>query len=603
MKKVLTKVWQFIKKIILFILKNFFKIEPQKKNIRTQTKTIKNEEIKKILKEQPKKEMEKQAFKETDDAESDSTRELFKESIYKKEYSINKEIIENEFYKLIEKIFKIKIKDLPTPQKKKLQDYTSKKLIVKVEEKITQNNLITTEELKTILKDQLKKDIEKKGYNFEKLVEEPNLYQPEEPFSLESKPEENKILIINPTKLKQDISPLIKDLSEKKVDEIKNGFKIEPIFEKLEPNIEILSPIQTIQEDIKNQEIKKEAIIENKDELTHQTQIIEKENKLESKPNLIQKQVEQSKPSEKEKVNEKQEKIVQKEEQPQKIRIDILKLEQENNKIIEKAKEEYQKEDIVDKEYEMIENIIEEKIIKLEDLLEKPLSDEQRIKITKELDKLKTMQEEVDSHKKSDIEELRLSLEETIPIDEIEYINQKLKKFTNEEELVYKSLENKSKQELEKLEQIIIKDSFKKTSKMLEIPLYLSFPFIKNKYFRKFVGGLFIFRSFTMIKNLIFGVRNPYADIDLLSIQRGSDALTKSISITENNIASFQELKEAILLKYPQLQYDIDFMNDLNTTEENLYKNYEKLLKKDKVVKKYFNKSKILIRKRKKDLT
>ncbi len=251
----------------------------------------------------------------------------------------------------------------------------------------------------------------------------------------------------------------------------------------------------------------------------------------------------------------------------------------------------------------MIENIIEEKIIKLEDLLEKPLSDEQRIKITKELDKLKTMQEEVDSHKKSDIEELRLSLEETIPIDEIEYINQKLKKFTNEEELVYKSLENKSKQELEKLEQIIIKDSFKKTSKMLEIPLYLSFPFIKNKYFRKFVGGLFIFRSFTMIKNLIFGVRNPYADIDLLSIQRGSDALTKSISITENNIASFQELKEAILLKYPQLQYDIDFMNDLNTTEENLYKNYEKLLKKDKVVKKYFNKSKILIRKRKKDLT
>ena len=55
-------------------------------------------------------------------------------------------------------------------------------------------------------------------------------------------------------------------------------------------------------------------------------------------------------------------------------------------------------------------------------------------------------------------------------------------------------------------------------------------------------------------------------------------------------------------MKYPELLEDEDFMKDINNLEEKLKKHYEKLMKQDALVNKYFDKSKNLTRKRKLNL-
>ena len=183
-------------------------------------------------------------------------------------------------------------------------------------------------------------------------------------------------------------------------------------------------------------------------------------------------------------------------------------------------------------------------------------------------------------------------------------VTDKLKKLSEDEEIkrkeiLYKDIENKTNKELREMEKVLIKESYKRALSRLEIPLFLSFPFIKNKYFRKFVAGLFLFRSFGFIRNLVFGFPDNYEPLDLSYIQKGSDALIESINLTEKNIASFQNLKQETFLKYPELMADEDFLKDIKKLEENLKKNYEKLVKQEKLVNKYFDKSKIFTRKRK----
>ncbi len=212
--------------------------------------------------------------------------------------------------------------------------------------------------------------------------------------------------------------------------------------------------------------------------------------------------------------------------------------------------------------------------------------------------------EKVMLHKEQDLEELRVSLEESIPENEIEEVLKKLQELTEDEKLEKKKqeflqLEQKSHKEIEEYKKRKIKEQCKKTLHRLEIPLFLSFPFIKNKHFRRFVKSLFVFKSFSFLKNLLFGPKYTEEEIDLSTIKKGSDALEESIAITEKNKMSFVNLKTSILQKYPDLLKDPEFINTLNGLELKLNEEQEKLIKQEKVVNKYFDKSQVLIRKRK----
>ena len=99
---------------------------------------------------------------------------------------------------------------------------------------------------------------------------------------------------------------------------------------------------------------------------------------------------------------------------------------------------------------------------------------------------------------------------------------------------------------------------------------------------------------------MLFGIPSDYELIDLSYLQKGHYALQESIGITVKNLSTLEEIKRTTLIKYPELGEDEEFLSYINKIEEKLEKNYQNLLKKDKVVNKYFNKSKVLVRKRKK---
>ena len=286
------------------------------------------------------------------------------------------------------------------------------------------------------------------------------------------------------------------------------------------------------------------------------------------------------------------------------IEINFKELERKTEAIKTIAVTECNKEELVDKEYEEIEILVEKKIEEVEALLLKTITPEQKEKLTNELKKLQDIKEQVALHKEQDLEDYRLSLEETISFTEIQLITKQLQEFYDKNEFekkkkLFTETERKTKEEIDKIKQTLIKEQIKKTVHKLEIPLFLSFPFIKNKHFRRLVGGLFIFRSFQFIKNVVFGSKILEENIDLSAIKRGRDALAENIILIEKNKISFEELKQTIFTQYPALLNDEEFLQNVEKLEEKLQKNYKDLVKQEKIVNKYFDKSKVLVRKRK----
>lgn len=528
---------------------------------------------------------------EETDTTPNGSRNLFKEHLQLEQIkALSKEELEEEIYKIIEKIYKIKRDDLSSIQKENLKKYIEK-MIKNLEEEITKKKLIQKEEIQKVMEEKVKKDFQEKKEIYFVIEEIP-----------QEKKEKSEQNYNNSFQKEIYQSPnQIKDQQQKSETLLNEEFKTNKVVD----NFDHLSTEAIVHLDQTNEviSIKEQAedhlpflfmeeipTIEEK-KLQEETKFPEKNSKEETIP--------ENKPE-----NKKQQVSLNKKESLPIITINLSELELENNILIENARKEYTKEDLIDKEYEKIEALLNEKIQNLENLLQKNTSQEQKEKIQKELAKIQDVKEKVLLHQEQDLEELRVSLEESIPQDEIEEVLKQLQELTQNEEAEKKKqeflqLKQETSQEIEEYKKRKIKEELKKTLHRLEIPLFLSFPFIKNKYFRRFVKGLFIFRSFFFLKNLIFKSKFEEDIIDLSTIKKGSDALQESIAITEKNKLLFDNLKISIIQKYPDLLNDLQFTNTLNELELKLNEEYEKLLKQEKVVNKYFDKSQILIRKRK----
>lgn len=604
MKKTIQNTINFLKKIILWLLKHFGL------TFHTATQKETKETIKKIT--PPKKiGQTKHTIPIDTNTDTNTTRDLKKEYFHNKEIFLpSKEDLERIMFNFIEKTFKLKIRNLPIALQKELQEYQTK-TIQKLIPKITKQEITSKEKVEKALEENLKEDLQKKNLKLKTLIKKPNLY-------VEQKKTSQNQETIETKQNKND-----NESKEEKVKETSSLFEqiIAPIL--LEKEL-VSTPLNKAMEEITEQiEVQKQSSIktesktlqkteENQETIFHSLNPeIQSNSFIEKKENTIEEKIEKT---DKEDLK-KQEYIEKKdflEKEPQKkeektpeIFLNLTVIEQENNTLIEKAKQEYNKEELIQKNYEKMEKLLEEKIREIEKMLEKALNEIQKNKLKRELNKLKKTKEQLYLYKEKDLEELRISLEENIPLDDLLLVTEKLKHLTETEEIkqkavLYKDIEKKTQREIQEMEKVLIKESYRRALRRLETPLFLSFPFIKNKHFRRFVSGLFLFRTFGFMKNLILGFPDTYEPIDLSYIQKGSDALVESITLTEQNIHSFHNLKQTALLKYPELIDDELFMKDLNKLEIQLKKNYEKLLEQEKLVNKYFDKSKILIRKRKK---
>lgn len=609
MKKTIQNTINFLKKLILWFLKHFgltFHTAAQKE-----------------ITPQKKIEQTKHTIPIDTDTDANTTRDLKKEHFHNKEIFLpSKEDLERIMFNFIEKTFKLKIRNLPISLQKELQEYQTK-TIQKLIPKITKQEITSKEKVEKALEENLKEDLQKKNLELNTLIKYSDLYteQKQTNLKIETLAKEEKTNNLNIEKknkktsisLEQITPPILPKKQIQSIETQKDPKKSDwksPLYNFTETKREVHQKEENKQEAIfyLEPEMPTETLL-NETGLQTNTFIGDQEKIIspklaspDTKKNIEEIEILLQKQEKKETFTNNE---LAKEEKTPEIFLNLTVIEQENNTLIEKAKQEYNKEELIQKNYEKMEKLLEEKIREIEKMLEKALNEIQKNKLKRELNKLKKTKEQLYLYKEKDLEELRISLEENIPLDDLLLVTEKLKQLTETEEIkqkemLYRDIEKKTQREIQEMEKVLIKESYKRALRRLETPLFLSFPFIKNKHFRRFVSGLFLFRTFGFMKNLILGFPDTYEPVDLSYIQKGSDALVESITLTEQNIHSFHNLKQTTLLKYPELIDDELFMKDLNKLEIQLKKNYEKLLEQEKLVNKYFDKSKILIRKRKK---
>ena len=155
---------------------------------------------------------------------------------------------------------------------------------------------------------------------------------------------------------------------------------------------------------------------------------------------------------------------------------------------------------------------------------------------------------------------------------------------------------------LDNYKEYLIRQEISHTLNKLTTPLILTFPFIKNKYFRLFTGGVFLHNSFHFMKSLLGGPRKDVYPLDLTAIKTGMDALNSYGDYLRINQSSFYKLKEEISLKYPHLMNDEEFVKEINKIEKILNAKEQKYLKDKEKLNKYFYKGKYMERKLKRKI-
>ncbi len=609
MKKIFLKIFHVLQNIGLFLLGIFFSFIPERKK----EKKVVEKQVEKL--EQKKNTV----IEEEQENPSGETREKWQEYLKQtnKSLSIPEQI---DFW--IEKIYHINIQDLEELEKEEVKKYKNN-LLEKIEAR--KRDHCPKEQLNNFLIEQITKDKQEFNKKLQKKTEALK-YQKEEPqketqveikipidtIVLEEKKEVKK-QNYEPIREPQTIAINIPTEEPNQVIEQKPVKRIEEEIK--EANIEkktinILSPIpkpiiekNRISEITVPEEQYKEEIYLIPEEQMEVSGIKEEEKEIKIPESVLEEsQVIKNNPPKKEerkdekKVEVKKDKLeIKEKEEP--ILIPVNEIVEETKKIETAVTKELGKEEFEEKEYEEIETLLKSKITYLESLLPNPLKKDHKEIIESKIIKLKQLRERVRLNKEQDLEVIRVSLEEYIKKEEIDQIKNKIKEFQNKEQLErLEQIQNKTKREVEKIDKLYIKKALCKMNQRLELSLLLSFPFIKNKYFRKLISGVFIFSGLSFIKNILF--KSQIEEYEWLQIEKGQDALKESIFLIEKNINMLNEMKRTIAIKYPELEYDEEFLYYLYNVEQNLTKSYEKALKQEHMVNKYFHKAQVLSRKR-----
>lgn len=608
-KKILKKIWTFFKLLILSIISLGVKenqakktINPKKEEIKTEksTETTNSESeypTVKILekKEKPKKKDEN-LFQEAKNQEQLSEDEKILEAVKKELKKKNRVIEEKEIEeKLIPKIKEtMKKKDIRKEAewqeeiKKSVADYLEEK-----DKKLQENQEIKQE--KTIsIEDDLK----------EKQVAESPKIETSEPIQDISKINNKSVNSFDEIAKEAMIYPYQdKALSKISVEEITNQREEETDVEYLEeqPN--------SLRQDNANHEVKKELIeslvtkeIENKFFETEELIHLKKE-ELQTLKSEIKKSHNSDKP-------------VKKETEKQPVLKDVTpalkNLEIEIKTVLQATEKELQKETLEEKEYPIVETQLNYLLNKIEEIkikYKESLTPMQREKLNQEEGKIKTAKRALNQQLEGFIEKESKVLEEIIPEETKTNLQKELEKMHLENNIEIskillgdiENLNNKTQQQIAMIEKQLIKSKLKKASKSLEVPLLLSLPFVRNKYFFYFTTSLFASNHLAFLKNIFKRKKVEYTPINFTSLQKGQDALIGAIGLTLDNIKKLESLEKEILIKYPELVNDPEFLASLTDLKGKLYNNYNSLAKKQETIMKYNFQSKKYMRKLKRN--
>ncbi len=566
------------------------------------------------------------------------------------------ELLQKYIEEELEKTYKddnFKIKDASKEIKEKIKELEDK-IIPKILEKIEDNKLSTDKEVKKEVEEVVKKEMKEKPLFPKKEKEEvkikvdtpkenKDIYFVAKPrhkelHTKESTPKkvekEDKIISIpntNELNEKLDKTPvmMVKFTDEIPKQSIKNNIKNTAIVTSLiaaditreflgptkdnitnaneELDIKIPEAIETKIEEKIPKDIELPAVKELKNNIESNTKSIEELTEIQTK--LEQKIEEIKKEDSKKEVTEKKEEIIK--DLIKDTEISAISL--TSDSLINDSQKELKKEEFEDKDYDRIERQIDKM---LEDIsntylrYDSKMTSKQKAKLKAEEDKLRATREQIRSQKNQDIMTEQNYLNEEITYSELDGLQEELKKIDIEnkskvsEDLFRRmeSLDGMTKEQVAQVDKRIMLKRFNKASILLEMTSLLALPFIRNKYFFAFTTGLIIDNHFNFINAFFKRKINKYEPADLSGIKKGQDALNGALDITYKNLIELDYLEQQALERYPELAYDPNFINEVTRLRTNLNSKYNKLMKKNKNMEKYYMKSKHQTKILKKDL-
>ena len=254
--------------------------------------------------------------------------------------------------------------------------------------------------------------------------------------------------------------------------------------------------------------------------------------------------------------------------------------------ILMAVNQELEKENLEEKNYEHLEEKIALQETQLRVLLKEEADEVKKEQVKEELKKIEVLKKDMNEQKELEMSEENKELEEKIPMEEKELVLTELKEVQEKqvkelEEGIFKEFENKSEEQIRNIEKILVKERIQSLARGVEIPMLLSFPFIKNTYFRFFTAGLFLHNHLSFLRNLMWRTSRNYDKIDLSSLHKGKDALKKSQNMIAQNIVLFSQIEQDIFSKYPELKEDEEFLSEIDTIKVKLYTDYYKLKRKE----------------------
>lgn len=271
--------------------------------------------------------------------------------------------------------------------------------------------------------------------------------------------------------------------------------------------------------------------------------------------------------------------------------------------VINDSNSEIKKEEFEDKDYDRLERQINHMLNDITNTFLKygnRLTPNQKKKLEQEEHKLRHTKEIINASKAKDIQHEKNILEEEIHEEEILGLQEELKKMNLEyketvsDNLLKKmdKLENMTHEQIANADKRILMKRLNKASLLLEIGSILAFPFIRNKYFFYFTIGLVIDNHFNFINSFWRRKVNQYEPADLSAIKKGQDALNGALDITYKNIVELDYIEQQAINRYPELTYDYEFINRVTNLRIRLNNQYNKLMRKNKIMEKYYLKTK-----------
>ena len=241
---------------------------------------------------------------------------------------------------------------------------------------------------------------------------------------------------------------------------------------------------------------------------------------------------------------------------------------------------------------------------------ESKMTPKQKAKLKAEEDKLRATREQIRSQKSQDLITEQNYLNEEISYSELDGLQAELKKIDTENKSQVsddlfrrmEKLDGMTKEQVAQADKRIMLKHFNKASLLLEMTSLLALPFIRNKFFFAFTAGLIIDNHFNFVNAFFKRKINRYEPADLSTIKKGQDALNGALDITYKNLIELDYLEQQALSRYPELAYDPDFIKEVTRLRTNLSNKYNKLMKKNKNMEKYYMKTKHQTKVLKKDL-